>query len=65
MLSISKLLFRGLSTFCQSNLPIAMTHVRSVLAILIGLLEPARPVDLCGFNMYEITSRLQQIMNVE
>ena len=62
MLSTSKLPFRGLNTFYQLNLQTAMTHVKNALAILIGLLEPVRPVDLFGFNMSEVVNRSQQIM---
>ena len=39
-----------------------MAYVKNVPAILVGLLEPARPVDLFGFNMSEVVNRSQQIM---
>ena len=62
MWSILKLLSHGRSTFCQSELIIAKTHVKNAPATLIGPLKLARLVDLYGFNIYERTSRLQPIM---
>ena len=56
MWCIFKLLSHGRSTFCQSELTVAKTHVKNALATLIGPLKLAHLVDLNGFNIYERTA---------